>query len=541
MQSALKLAKRYWAELLLVLAGSGAYLYKLGSYRFFDGDEMIYHQVAHNINRTGNWITLFWRFNPDGSLVPWFEKPPLIIWLKALLIRLPGQIEFWSRLPSGLAGIGTIVLTYAIAKRLYDKTVGLAAAYVALTSFGLIHVFRIGRLDGPMIFFWWLAFYFALRLKESPKFYYLLGAAIGLGALTKGPTALLIPVILALVWAWNGEIKEYLRSKHLWIAGGIAVAITAPWHFAELMQWGHQFWDSYFGFHIWKRIKDSVVDPYNSNASVGFIVNRGNSYYLEILYSRLYPWIFLLPFGFAGSIVENWRKKGPQRLLLVMTVVVFVFFSLLKTKIIHYTAPAYPALAIMVAVTVVNAFRGKRLVPILGLIAASLAALYTCPFTVSSNTALLAVIFVLSGAVAFCFLQFDSSRLKAGLVLSGAILVGVSVYPFASQYRLYTADYIQNAQPVAELSRQAKYAPPGPIVVYPTEQQTLSSFVVLTYTDRPVFEASTLADVADVTKDDQIKTAIVNDEGLSQLKPHYSVKTISRIGAYSYILLRRTH
>lgn len=530
---------RFWAELLLFLVSSAAYLYKLGSYRLYDGDELIYHQVAYNINKTGDWLTMHWVFNPDGGLASWFEKPPLILWLKALLIRLPGSVEFWSRLPSAAAGIGTVILTYLIAKKLFDKTTGVIAALIVVTAPGMVNVFRIGRLDGPLIFFFWLAIYFALRLKDHPKFYYFFGAAIGLAAMTKGATALLIPAIMALVWWWNGELTHHLRQKALWVAAAAAVIVTLPWHVHQLLLHGSNFWNSYFGFHVWQRINKSVVydGSLQTGASLRYIKNA--SYYLQRLYGLFYPWIFLLPFGYAASLIATIRKEKPARLLLTLVTVIFLFFSLLKTRIVHYTSPAYPALAMMVALTILDAWRKQRLISVTGLWFAAILTLVTMPFVVNSGSLQLCLSILATLLIAWGWVRFSGERARVTLVASLAILGIASFAPFTEGIRMYKPVPARAAQDMAEVALEARKYPNQPLVVYPLDQEIISSFVALAYADRPIIETGTLGDIALATADKQTKQAIVTGEGLGQLYARHDVQIHKRSGDHYFISFRR--
>lgn len=520
MQIAVRLAKKSWAELSLVLASLGAYFYKLGSYRFFDGDEMIYHQVAHNINRTGDWVTLYWRFNPDGSLVQWFEKPPLIIWLKALLIRLPGQIEFWSRLPSAAAGLGTVLLTYAIGKRLYNKWVGLIAAFIVLTSPGLIHVFRIGRLDGPLIFFFWLAFYFALRLKEHPKFYYFLGASIGAAVMTKGATGLLIPVILFLWWLWDGQLKQQLRNRHLLQAVGLGVAIIVPWHLAELIRHGNAFWSQFFGFHVWQRIQESLTGN-QSSPILNLQGDRTYRFYFFALAKRFYPWVLLVPFAVVTATRDSLRRiRTDHRLPIVTAAVIFVFFTLLKSKLVHYVAPAYPALALLCAALIFGAWQ-KRIILQLSLIAAGFLVLFFWPYTLSDSSAY-AIAGILLLTVLALALKSKSNRtlnLWHGLVMISFGLLSIASFDVTS-LKLYDVAYVQNAQAVAKVA-QAVPRQSKPIIIYPADLETISPFVVMTYADQPVVEAYNLGILAANSSSADFLPIITSEEALKLLAVRY--------------------
>src|SRR5919107_1706872 len=70
---------------------------KLGANSLAAWEEAIYAQVSKEMARGGDWLTPHWAYRP------WFEKPPLFMWLTALFYRLFGVDEFWARAPSALS------------------------------------------------------------------------------------------------------------------------------------------------------------------------------------------------------------------------------------------------------------------------------------------------------------------------------------------------------------------------------------------------------------------------------------------------------
>ena len=84
-----------------------------------DWDEAIYAQIAKEMVHTGS-------DHPHWGYKLWFEKPPLLMWITAILYKIFGINELWSRAASALAGIGVISLTYLMAQDFVQWIVGLA-------------------------------------------------------------------------------------------------------------------------------------------------------------------------------------------------------------------------------------------------------------------------------------------------------------------------------------------------------------------------------------------------------------------------------
>src|SRR6266699_3857618 len=98
-------------------------------HRGFTDNEGMYAEVAREILRSGDWLTT--RIN--GA--PYLNKPPLLFWLSAVVLRVAGQSEL-PRLISGLAALGAMVVLYDLGRRLWPRhaTAGAWAAAVYLSS-----------------------------------------------------------------------------------------------------------------------------------------------------------------------------------------------------------------------------------------------------------------------------------------------------------------------------------------------------------------------------------------------------------------------
>src|SRR5829696_3614120 len=97
---------------ILVLLAAFMLLWGLGQSSLRDFDEAIYAQVSKEIVQSGDWLTLRWEYKP------WFDKPPLSMWVTAAFYQLFGINELWSRAASAFAGIGLIIITYLIGELL---------------------------------------------------------------------------------------------------------------------------------------------------------------------------------------------------------------------------------------------------------------------------------------------------------------------------------------------------------------------------------------------------------------------------------------
>ena len=194
-------------------------------------DEPRFALVAQDMLRTGDWLIP----RVGGDL--YADKPPLFFWLIAAATSLTGSLRVGFLLPSLLAGLGTLLLTYDLLRRVRGREVGLAAAFVLLLTFQFVWQARQAQIDAVLCFFTTLSLYGLLRhhCLGPARGWYLVGwAAAGLGVITKGvgflPLLALVPfVLLAPSWlARCGKARRLAgRGRRRGDAGGNRPVVRA--------------------------------------------------------------------------------------------------------------------------------------------------------------------------------------------------------------------------------------------------------------------------------------------------------------------------
>lgn len=160
---------------------------------------------------------------------PRLEKPPLPRWTSALLIELTGHRDQWLlRLPAALSALGMVGLVYGLGRRIGGRSVGLASGLALVSMLSFVVEMRQAGNDGPLALFTTLALYAAWRrlhggpADEAPglpadvpgerRWAVVLGAALGLGFLCKGPVALVLVLIAVVPYLLGtGRLKPGAR------------------------------------------------------------------------------------------------------------------------------------------------------------------------------------------------------------------------------------------------------------------------------------------------------------------------------------------
>ena len=170
------------------------FLQFLGRLPLIDPDEGRYAEIPREMLEQGDLIT------PTLNYVKYFEKPPLLYWLNAASLKILGQTEFAVRLPSALCGLLTLLATYIIARKLYNRRTALFSAIILGTSIGFVLQSRIILTDMLLTFCLTAAlgsFIIASQREErrsSPLPWYLLYLFCALAMLAKGLIGIVFPV-----------------------------------------------------------------------------------------------------------------------------------------------------------------------------------------------------------------------------------------------------------------------------------------------------------------------------------------------------------
>jgi len=153
------------------------------------------------------------------------DHPPLGFWLVHLSIKILGENPWGVRLPSVLAGIGTVVLVYLIGKKLFGEVFGLTSS--ATLAFLSYHVWasRVAFLESLEVFFMVAALWAFLKAKDNQRWWLLVGLTVGAALLTKYFAILLLPLFFVLLLFYK---RSAFKSPYLYMGIGIGILLLLP-------------------------------------------------------------------------------------------------------------------------------------------------------------------------------------------------------------------------------------------------------------------------------------------------------------------------
>ncbi|MDG1720005.1 MAG: glycosyltransferase family 39 protein, partial [Bacteroidia bacterium] len=101
----------------------------LGEIHLFDWDEINFAEAAREMVASGDW------FNVQINFEPFWEKPPLFIWIQALFMTIFGVNEFAARLPNVIIGLLTLFAIYRNVNKRYGENASLCSVLLYIGSF----------------------------------------------------------------------------------------------------------------------------------------------------------------------------------------------------------------------------------------------------------------------------------------------------------------------------------------------------------------------------------------------------------------------
>jgi 4-amino-4-deoxy-L-arabinose transferase-like glycosyltransferase len=326
---------------LLLLAAFGGVLFfaGLGRLPLVEPDEGRNAEVAREMIETGDLITPHY----DGFV--YLDKPAVFFWMVAAAFRVAGENEFAARLPSAVMALATMFLVWFLARRMFGDTAGLRAGIIFASAPLAIAFSRIVIFDMTLAFLVTLAMTSFWLAQESgfqrPVFDVLFFAAIGVAAITKGPVGFLLPLLSVLTYGGvTGRMRELRRFR--WGLGFLVfVAVALPWFLAVSLRNPdfprYAFWE------------ESLRRFATGNAKRG----GGIFYYIPVFLAGFLPWSFFLLYSALGKLtqIRKLREEGHRAaaFLISWSVLIFVFFTISRSKLPGYFLPAVIPLSILTA------------------------------------------------------------------------------------------------------------------------------------------------------------------------------------------------
>jgi len=253
-----------------------------------------------------------------------------------IMINLFGLSEVVVRFPSGIFGILTVVLVYAITYDFFkNKKSAFVGGLILLSTPLFISSMRYGMTDTMVTFFITLAIFAAYKgIYDNPKWLRVLGITAGCAIMTKSIIGI-IPLIIFSTLLLYTRKNNVVTKLEIFYGAILLVVTVVPWHLFMSFMFGVKFWQDYLGYHVIDRFAQNIIaSPYDN--------------YIDATIERLGIWsvIFFVLLVNVRNFVKNY-KKGVV-VFFFSAVMIIVFFSFAKTVSPHYILPVVPLIVILI-------------------------------------------------------------------------------------------------------------------------------------------------------------------------------------------------
>ncbi len=313
----------------------------LGSVHLFDWDEINFAECAREMVTSRNYSTV------TIDYLPFWEKPPLFIWMQAFSMKLFGVNEFAARFPNVIAALFTILTLIYHGAQHQNRKFGYWWAAFYIGSFLPNMYFHSGIIDPwfNLFIFNSIAFYYLGTSKQRIHEFLYAGLFAGLAVMTKGPVALLLIGASVFLFHLLTKFKSFPRFKFISVTLIATLLISLLWFFLLWISGNKAIITQFLEYQVRLfQTKDA---------------GHGGPIY--------YHWLVLLLGCFPASFfaISSFFQKDSyfnpfNKLVLISGLFTLILFSIVQTKIIHYSSFCYFFITYFAALSISQAEKPIR-------------------------------------------------------------------------------------------------------------------------------------------------------------------------------------
>jgi 4-amino-4-deoxy-L-arabinose transferase-like glycosyltransferase len=312
----------------------------LGTPSLWDMDEGVNAECTREMLESGTWIvpTYNWQLRTAKPVLTYWIQRPFYIWF--------GCSEWSARVPSALLGLGTVLLIYELARRMFDPLTGLLSGVVLASTVQFCLLSHAATPDASLIFFTVLALYlfWVGHIDHSRLWWIPTAAATAMAVLSKGPIGVGFPGLIILIYFILNREWRRLLDWRIIPAFWTFLFIAAPWYILVTSETRGEWAGKFLGNENLNRF----TTPQENHSGPFY-------YYLLAMLVMSAPWSSVIGLSLWNTARQVWANTASSeqmrahRFLLIWVMSYLILFSIAATKLPNYIAPLYPALAIITA------------------------------------------------------------------------------------------------------------------------------------------------------------------------------------------------
>ena len=330
--------------IIIVIIGLMLFLPFLGAVHLFDWDEVNFAECSREMMVLNDYTRVYVDFKP------FWEKPPMYFWMQSTAMEIFGITEFAARFPNALCGIATLLVLFICGTKLFDRKFGLFWALAYGGSLFPNMYFKSGIIDPWFNLFIFLAIYFLIFYHwkrneyDKPDLHRKLityvcfsGLFMGLAILTKGQVALMVFLLILGVYFVYNRFRIYFNWIHVLVFLLSTFLVTLTWYGYETAKNGTWFITEFL------RYQYRLFTTHDAGQK-GFF-----GYHFVVILLGCFPASVFAISSFFRTTSNTRYEKDFKIWMLITFWVVTILFTIVKSRIIHYSSLAWFPVAFLAA------------------------------------------------------------------------------------------------------------------------------------------------------------------------------------------------
>lgn len=332
-----------WATAIIA---SIVFFWGLGSIELMSLNEGRRALAIKEMVSSGDWLLP----HLNGEL--YLTKPPLLYWISsAFALVLDGVSEWTLRLPSALAAIAVLWVTYRYTLKQSGQWAALFSVQLLIANLGFAMLGRRAEIEMLLTALCVGSLLSALKyiqdasdqLPVNKNWIYLSYFLLAMALMTKGPLVLLfvtLPLIIAAIYSKNPQIRTVLLSWQGWL---IFFVVGLAWYASVTWKLGFDIWGEVIRRDMLEKMQGGESSAKPLLSYLGWIA----------VDSMLLIGLFFVR---TKDFYKN-QIKQPHQLALALSIILpLLIFSLFSNKHAKYLLPIYPLIAILLAMKLARIF-----------------------------------------------------------------------------------------------------------------------------------------------------------------------------------------
>jgi 4-amino-4-deoxy-L-arabinose transferase-like glycosyltransferase len=339
-------------QILIIVIGSFLFIPFIGQSHLFDWDEINFAEAAREMLVTNDWLTV------QINYLPFWEKPPLFIWMQALSMKVFGINEFAARFPNAICGIVTLLVLFRLGRSILNSKLGLLWALLYACSILPFIYFKSGIIDPWFNLFIFLGIYNISAFTRSTdklhryRFVGLSALFIGLAVLSKGPVALLVFGLVTVIYFIVKKFKVKFNLGHVLLFLIISLFVGGFWFILQMLNGNLEIIKDFFVYQV--RLFQTEDAGHGGFLFYHFVV-----LFIGVFPASIYAFLYFKRFPKDERLVFFEFKTW----MVILLWTVLILFTIVKTKIIHYSSLAYFPLTFIAAFYIYKLLEQKESLP----------------------------------------------------------------------------------------------------------------------------------------------------------------------------------